>query len=124
MNIRHLDPEAGTFKKPLIEPPSPAEPTRLPPTVRIHQAVVPTERLKTVTPETKVNAGIAFLENKNSLDELTVVFECEALYLRPGDKIYVRQNLYNAAWASQVYHLEGKDFILVPVDVVVASKKF
>lgn len=122
MNIRHLGPDSEVIVKKASTVPD--EASRLTPRVRIHHGVVPTERLKTTKPEANVIAGIGVLENKSSLDELTVIFNCDFAYLRAGDKVYVKQNQYNAMWASQVYHLEDKEFILVPVDAIVASKKF
>jgi co-chaperonin GroES (HSP10) len=109
MNIKHLnkdEPQADGSE----------------PRVTVHQAVVATERLKTTQIETKTVAGMGFLDNKNSLDELTVVFDSKCLELKAGDKVYVRQNLYNAGWASQIYKLDDKEFILIPADAILATK--
>lgn len=92
------------------------------PQITIHGAHVATERLKTTAIQTKTVAGLGFLQNKNGLDELKVMFDCECLNLRAGDSVFIRQNQYNAAWSAAVYTLEEKEFILVPKDCVIATK--
>lgn len=92
------------------------------PRISIKGAHVPTQRLKTTAVKVNTVSGLGFLQNKNGLDELTVTFDCETFDLRAGDKVYIRQNQYNAAWSAAVYTLEDKEFILVPKDCVVAVK--
>ena len=91
--------------------------------IQVQQEVVPTERLKTKEVKAKNIGGFGVIENRGNLDELKVLFDSKCFDLHEGDSVFVRQNNFNAPWANQIYLIEGKEFILIPRDAVVAVKK-
>ena len=81
---------------------------------------VATERLKTTEIKHEKKAGIAFVENKHSLDRLEVKYDSECIPgLKKGHHVFIRQNNYNSAWSAQYYVVDGEEFILVPRDAIV-----
>jgi hypothetical protein len=71
----------------------------------------------------KVLNGFASAEQRNSLEELTVVFMAldesdGTAYFKSGTKIFVKGEDFNALWAKKVYKLGDKEFILVPMSSI------
>ena len=60
-----------------------------------------------------LKGGIAMIEQKVNLQELTVVLASDSGFT-PGQKVFVRGDSAVQNWSKEVFTVEGKDFILVP----------
>lgn len=77
---------------------------------------------------TRVQAGFASFEQKQSLEELEVVFDAANIegdppaniYFTAGRKVYIKGEDINTLWAKKVLEMYGKRFILVPLSSIVA----
>lgn len=81
--------------------------------------------------ETTVKSGVLTIKQKASLTCLTVVFgnanplawqQTEKIVIFPGDKVWLRGEAVAHAWAKEVFEVNGKSFILVPIDFIVAKE--
>jgi hypothetical protein len=66
--------------------------------------------------EKVIKGGIALIESKVSLQELTVLFSGNNI--APGDKVYLRGDAVTNKWAKEQFTLGGQTFILVPESAV------
>ena len=71
--------------------------------------------------KTEVKGGVALISQKQKLTQLTVVFDSDEGF-HQGDKVWVKGECYAHAFAKEVFEIEGKQFILVPVNFVLAKE--
>lgn len=67
--------------------------------------------------EKTIKGGIAMVDKKVNLQELTVVLHSESGFL-PGQKVWVRGDAVVQQWSKEVFTVGGKEFILVPENVI------
>lgn len=67
--------------------------------------------------EKTIKGGIAMIDKKVNLQELTVVFASDSGFT-PGQKVFVRGDAVSQQWSKEVFTVDGKEFILVPESVV------
>ncbi len=72
--------------------------------------------------EKVIKGGFAMIDKKVQLQELTVVFRSSEPSMNAGDKVWVRGDTVIQPWAKEVFTVEGKDFILVPANMVLLVK--
>ncbi len=74
-----------------------------------------------------VTKGLAQFDQKQRLTKLTVVYDAESDdhgSYHAGDSVYVTGDCCKHTFAKQVYEVEeGKPFIFVPYDMIVAKEK-
>lgn len=63
--------------------------------------------------EKVIKGGIAMIDKKVNLQELTVVLASDSGF-SPGQKVFVRGDAVVQNWVKEVFTVEGKEFILVP----------
>lgn len=68
--------------------------------------------------KTEKVGGLRGIVNKTRVEGLKVVFGLSEANLRPGDTVYVKGNSFTAGWAKDVFTLDGREFIMVPVDQI------
>lgn len=73
--------------------------------------------------EKEVRHGVAIAKQKFSLLETTVVFADSEGFVPVGTKVFLRGDCIINGWAKEVFELEGKKFILVPIDQIVCAEK-
>ncbi len=82
-------------------------------------ATAPFVAQKTAT--ARIVSGVALIDERNTLGELKVVFDSEKF--RTDDIVFIDPiNAANFAWWKKVYELDGKQFILVPEEMVLVAK--
>lgn len=84
--------------------------------------VVACTPFKTRALQKVVRAGMALIDKKVELEELTVQFPTEDGRLQPGMKVFIRGDNSVHPWTREVFTLEGIEFILVPESVILAVK--
>jgi len=73
------------------------------------------------TVEATTKNKFATTKQKVSLTEMQVVFsDVEGKY-PVGSSVYVTSDQFTAAWATRVYELDGKKFVLVPFAAIQLS---
>lgn len=72
--------------------------------------------------ETVVKGGFAMVDKKVQLQELKVVLHAAEPSLAPGDTVWVRGDAVVQPWAKEVFTVEGREFILVPANVIQVVK--
>jgi len=68
--------------------------------------------------EKVIKGGIAMIDKKVTLQELSVVFSNLEEGLDFGHKVFIRGDQVVQPWAKEVFTINGKDFILVPVSAI------
>lgn len=63
--------------------------------------------------EKVIKGGIAMVDKKVNLQELTVVLASDSGFT-PGQKVFVRGDAVVQNWVKEVFTVDGKEFILVP----------
>jgi hypothetical protein len=79
----------------------------------------------TISTRVEVKGGLPVIKQKEELTPLTVVFNYTdgGLAFMAGDTVYVRGECCKHQWAREVFELEGKQFVLCPIEFVVAFKR-
>lgn len=85
-------------------------------TINGHVACSPFE---TTSLKISVDRGLAIHTQRHELTKLAVVLDYGTVY-NAGDSVFVRGECMKHAYALAVYEIEGKKFILVPEDQIVA----
>lgn len=75
--------------------------------------------------KTTFKPGLALMEHTVQLQKLTVVFEArnqqgEPAFL-PGDVVYLKADAQKHQWAGEVFTEDGKEFILIPKNLLVGG---
>jgi hypothetical protein len=68
--------------------------------------------------EKTIKGGIALIDRKVNLQQLTVVLRNGDGSLIPGLKVWVRGDASVQPWAKEVFSLDGEEFILVPESAI------
>jgi len=89
----------------------------LPPATRTMNKVVACTVFPKQNIEKTIKGGIAMIDKKVNLQELTVVLDSDSGF-RPGQKVYVRGDQVVQNWVKEVFTVDGKEFILVPESVI------
>ena len=78
------------------------------------------EPFKARSNEVKVVKGFAESSTRDSLIPLKVVFDYkEGPWIEAGSTVYVRAEMSLQSTAKKIYKVEAKEFILVPVSMIV-----
>ena len=85
----------------------------LPPPTRTMNKVVACTAFPKQHIEKTIKGGIAMIDKKVNLQELTVVLASDSGF-SPGQKVYVRGDQVVPNWSKEVFTVDGKEFILVP----------
>jgi hypothetical protein len=67
--------------------------------------------------EKEVKHGFVAVKQRGTLTKLKVIFW--HFDIAPGSEVYVRSEQFAAAWAKEVFEIDGVPFILVPEDQIV-----
>lgn len=70
------------------------------------------------TSEKVIRGGIAMIDKKVHLTELTVVVADSGEEYVVGQKVWVRGDLSIQPWAKEVFTIQEKEFVLLPVQHV------
>lgn len=84
-----------------------------PPTPRTMNKVVACTAFPKQNVEKVIKGGIAMIDKKVNLQELTVVLASDTGFY-PGQKVFVRGDAVVQNWSKEVFTVDGKEFILVP----------
>ena len=84
-----------------------------PPSPRTMNKVVACTAFPKQNVEKVIKGGIAMIDKKVNLQELTVVLSSDSGF-NPGQKVFVRGDAVVQNWVKEVFTVEGKEFILVP----------
>jgi hypothetical protein len=84
-----------------------------PPTPRTMNKVVACTAFPKQNIEKVIKGGIAMIDKKVNLQELTVVLASDSGFY-PGQKVFVRGDQVVQNWVKEVFTVDGKEFILVP----------
>jgi hypothetical protein len=85
----------------------------LPATPRTMNKVVACTAFPKQNIEKVIKGGIAMIDKKVNLQELTVVLASDSGF-SPGQKVFVRGDQVVQNWVKEVFTVDGKEFILVP----------
>lgn len=84
-----------------------------PPSPRTMNKVVACTAFPKQNIEKVIKGGIAMIDKKVNLQELTVVLASDSGF-NPGQKVFVRGDAVVQNWSKEVFTVDGKEFILVP----------
>ncbi len=88
-----------------------------PPTPRTMNKVVACSAFPKQNIEKVIKGGIAMIDKKVNLQELTVVLASDSGFY-PGQKVFVRGDQVVQNWVKEVFTVDGKEFILVPESAI------
>ena len=69
----------------------------------------------------EVKGGLPLIRQKNELSQLTVVLDSDC-GLTAGEEVWVRGDACKHQYAKEVYEIDGKTFILIPVEMILIKK--
>jgi len=70
-----------------------------------------------------VKSGVPFIEQKKGLTQLKVVFEDDCEDFSPGDTVWVRGDAMAHPYAKEVFEVDGKQFILIPRNMILGRHR-
>ncbi len=77
--------------------------------------------------EVKTNKGFAHVMQKSALIPLKIVFDFESTGDMPtllaGDTVYVKGDAQAHQWAKEVFAVDGKEFIFLPVEFAMLVRR-
>lgn len=71
--------------------------------------------------EKVIKGGIAMIDKKVNLQELTVVLASDTGFI-PGQRVFVRGDQVVQNWVKEVFTVDGQEFILVPETAIMVVK--
>jgi hypothetical protein len=114
---------SGTVKTVNLHTP----PLYMTPTIPIMPPVRTMNKVVACTPFPKQNiekvikGGIAMIDKKVNLQELTVVLASDTGFF-PGQRVFVRGDQVVQNWVKEVFTVDGQEFILVPETAIMVVK--
>lgn len=100
-----------------VTPPFTSGYIQLVPPTRTMNKVVACSAFPKQNIEKVIKGGIAMIDKKVNLQELTVVLNSDSGFF-PGQKVFVRGDAVVQNWVKEVFTVEGKEFILVPESAI------